>query len=65
MSYENYITYLANRAVCCCLSSSAGATGPTGDNPPHYSLTENYRIHRTSNACRRHLPAEGHCQLHI
>ena len=28
MSYSNYNSYLANRAVCCC--QSKGATGPTG-----------------------------------
>ena len=29
MSYANYNSYLANRAVCCC-RSSGGATGATG-----------------------------------
>jgi hypothetical protein len=35
MSYSNYNTYLANRAICCCNSKTSssgtgGATGATG-----------------------------------
>jgi hypothetical protein len=34
MSYSNYNTYLANRAICCCNSGGggSGATGPAGCN---------------------------------
>ena len=38
MSYSNYNTYLANRAICCCnsktSSSGGGATGPAGPAGP-------------------------------
>ena len=35
MSYSNYNSYLANRTICCCRSStSSGNTGATGPQGP-------------------------------
>lgn len=42
MSYSNYNSYLANRAVCCCQSKGAtGATGATGPAGPYLRIKLN------------------------